>query len=146
MDAVTREQILGGLQQGWGTYIQGFHSLSPDQQTAFLQQQGYARFGDLLAHVVAWWSDGQQTIANLLLHPDAPRKDYDVDAFNAQAVAQSQGMSETELIHRFDSARLAMQKLVSELPEEAVQNRRINKRLAVEVIGHLEEHALPDKP
>jgi hypothetical protein len=145
MSPVTREQLLDGLQAGWGTYVQRFNDLSPDQQTTYLQQQGYACFGDLLAHVTAWWSDGQQSISTLLVRPDTPPKEYDVDAFNARAVAQSQGLSEPELILRFDETRAAMQKVVDDLPEEAMQNPRINKRLSVEIIGHLEEHALPGK-
>ncbi len=62
--------ILDTLQHGWGTYVERFQRLSSKEQAAFLTKQGYARFADLLAHVIAWWEEGKLGVENLLVDPD----------------------------------------------------------------------------
>ena len=78
MTDLTRTQLIATLDDGWGTYVARYRALSPAQQQQWLASQGYARFGDLLAHVVAWWVDGQQVIAHVAADPAHPLRDYDV--------------------------------------------------------------------
>ena len=91
MADLTRTQLIATLNDGWGTYVTRYRALSPGEQQQWLAAQGYPRFGDLLAHVVAWWVDGQQVIAHVAANPAYPLRDYDVDTFNAAAVAQYAG-------------------------------------------------------
>lgn len=143
MTDVTRQQLLESLDQGWGTYAARFHQLSAPEQATFLQQQGYARLADLLAHVTAWWSKGIPAVECMLTDAAYQSPDVDVDAFNARAVAAAAECSEADAQAAFDSTRRAFQALVQRLPEGAFKDERIQWRLHIEIIGHLEEHAIP---
>ena len=91
MTDLTRTQLIATLNNSWGTYVARYRALAPAEQQQWLIGQGYPRFSDLLAHVVAWWVDGQQVIAHVAADPDYPLRDYDVDVFNAEAVVQYAG-------------------------------------------------------
>jgi len=142
MTELTREQVVGALQDGWGTYVARFERLSPEAQAAFLAGQGYARLADLLGHVVAWWEEGLQAVPALLDDPAFGSPDHDVDAFNAQAVERFHGLDEPAVIHTFEAARQAWLALVARLPDDALRNKRIAGRLHIELIGHLAEHVI----
>ncbi len=142
MTELTREQVVGALQDGWGTYVERFERLSPEAQADFLARQGYARLADLLGHVIAWWEEGLQAVPALLDDPAFGSPDHDVDAFNAQAVERFRGLDEAAVIRTFESARQAWLALVARLPDDALRNEKIAWRLHIEIIGHLEEHAI----
>ena len=144
MTDLTRTQLIATLDDGWGTYVARYRALSPAQQQQWLASQGYARFGDLLAHVVAWWVDGQQVIAHVAADPAHPLRDYDVDGFNADAVAQYAALDEDAMVTAYEQARAAWMPLISGLSDAAFRNSKIADRLYPEIIGHLEEHALQD--
>lgn len=143
MTILTRQEVLNVLQEGWGTYIQKYQQLSTQARTAFLVQQGYARFADLLAHIVAWWEVGYQSIARYVSDPEAQPRKYDVDAFNAEAVAKSAGLSEERVIASFEKTRNFLVEFVKALPDSAFENEKVINQLNMEFIGHLSEHALP---
>ena len=44
-----RNQLLKEIDQGWGRFVDRFQSLPEEQRRAYLNKQGYARLGDLLA-------------------------------------------------------------------------------------------------
>ena len=146
MTEAFRGQVLATLQNDWATYAERFHHLSPEAQATFLARQGYARLADLLAHITAWWTEGSRAIEDLLIDPDAVKhlKDYDVDAFNAQAVSSVRELEETAVIESFEAMRQRMVRLVMSLPEAAFQQKRLADRLRIEVIGHYAEHALAE--
>jgi len=140
---LTRTQLVATLEHDWGTYVARYRALSPAQQQRWLADQGYLRFSDLLAHVVAWWVDGQQVVAHVAADPAYPLHDYDVDAFNAAAVAQYAGLDEAAMIAAYEQARVTWIPLIDGLSDTAFHNPKIADRLYPEIIGHLEEHALP---
>ena len=142
MAELTREQIVGTLRDGWGTYVERFERLSPEARAACLAQQGYARLADLLAHVIAWWEEGLQAIPALLDDPNFSSPDHDMDAFNAHAVERFRGLDERAVILTFEAARRAWLDLVARLPDDALRNKRIAGRLDIEIIGHLAEHVI----
>jgi hypothetical protein len=142
MTELTREQVVGALQDGWGNYVERFEHLSPKMQAAFLARQGYARLADLLGHVIAWWEEGLQAVPALLDDPTFSSPDHDVDAFNAQAVGRFRGLDEPAVIQIFEGARQAWLALVARLPDDALRNKRIAGRLHIEIIGHLAEHVI----
>jgi hypothetical protein len=137
---ITREQILASLHTDWGTFIERFQRLSPEAQSAYLQQQGYARFADLLAHVIAWWQGGLAAIPAMLSDPAYTSPDQDVDQFNAQAVDRLHDLNESAIIAIFSDLRQQWIDLVNGLPAEAFQDERITWRLHIEIIGHYDEH------
>jgi hypothetical protein len=143
MSEITREKILDNLEQEWGTYVERFDKLTPGSQKAFLQQQGYARFADLLAHVAAWWQQADHDIEAMLEDPLFKSPDEDVDAFNAQAVENVHPLDEKAVEESFENMRQVMLDLVIALPDEAFQKESFTERFDMEVIGHLEEHRLP---
>ena len=143
MADLTRTELIAALNDGWGTYVARYRALSPGEQQKWLAAQGYPTLGDLLAHVVAWWVDGEQVIAHVAADPAYPLRDYDVDTFNAEAVAQYAGLDEAAMVAAYEQARAAWVALISGLSDAAFHNPKIADRLYPEIIGHLEEHALP---
>jgi hypothetical protein len=141
MTELTREQIFEAL-QNWASYVERFRRLSPAEQAAFVEKQGYGRLADLLAHVIAWWEEGQRVIKKLLVDPAFTSPNYDEDSFNAQAVERSRHLDEAAIIQSFERTRAAWFDLVNNLPDEAFQNKKITDRLHIELIGHLEEHKI----
>jgi hypothetical protein len=143
MPRVITKQFLDALQTGWGQYAAGFERLSPAEQSAFLQQQGYPRFHDLLAHICAWWEETLEVVTAILEAKELPQKRYDVDAFNAAAVAKYQDWKESDLLTHYENLREALLYLVAELPEEALKNKYVAGWLHASVVEHLQEHRLP---
>ena len=144
MAEVTRQQLITALNDGWGCYVPRFRQCSETQRADFLAGQGYARLGDLLAHVIAWWEVALRDVPAMLEDPDYPTPEVDVDAFNAEAVMRFSALDETSLVASFLNLRAAWLDLVTDLPEEAFQQPRLRDRLHIELVGHLAEHALPD--
>jgi hypothetical protein len=142
MDTLSREQVIDALEQGWGTYVARFRQLTPEAQASSLAQQGYARLADLLAHVLGWWNEGLPAVEALQTGPDFASPDYDVDAFNAQAVQRCAALSEAAVVAQFEAQRQAWLALVRRLPDTAFANPRLAARLHIELIGHLAEHRL----
>lgn len=142
MTETNRDYFLDSLETGWGTYVERFRAMDPQAQAAVLQDQGYASLKDLLAHVIAWWQEGRLAIEEVLEGSYSGRN-YDVDEFNAQAVASVRDVPEDEMLRLFEEARLLLVDLVAGLPEEAFTNQEVVRHLEMEVSGHLEEHELP---
>ena len=126
----------------WGTFVDCYNSLSADEQQQYLERQGYARLGDLLAHLAAWWQRGMQLILVYRRDPGFQPPNVDVDAFNAEAVASVKNLSDAEIFSHFESRRLQMLELVKSLDEVDLQSERIKSQLAIEVIEHYEEHLM----
>jgi hypothetical protein len=139
---ITRAQILASLHTDWGTFVERFQRLSPEAQAMYLHQQGYARFADLLAHVIAWWQEGLAVLPATLSNPAYTSPDHDVDQFNAQAVDRLHDLNESASSAIFSDLRRQWIELVNGLPAEAFQNEKITDRLHIEIIGHFDEHRL----
>lgn len=144
MSPLTQQEVLSILQNDWATYVRGFRCLSSESQSAFLVEQGYVRFADLLSHIVAWWEVGYQAIERYLANPGAQSREYDVDTFNAEAVAQAAKLDENEVIESFEKMRSFLIDFVKALPETAFANEKVTRQLEMELVGHLGEHAIPE--
>ena len=105
MAEITREQALDVIQNDWATYVEDFQSFSPAAQAEFLSRQGYGSLSALLAHIIAWWQDGQRVIVSLRDDPGFAPPDYDMDAFNALAVVRIQSWSESSILDALEQAR-----------------------------------------
>ncbi|HET6845932.1 MAG TPA: hypothetical protein VFH29_03810 [Anaerolineales bacterium] len=128
------------LQREWGDYVAGFSGMTAEQQAALLQKQGFARFQDLLAHILAWWERG---IGALQSGSTAdPQEVEDVDAFNALAVKRFQDLPESQVVSQFDETRLMLASLVDMLPDEIIARPNIQDWLRSDVLDHYYEHAL----
>jgi hypothetical protein len=142
MDDFSLEKVKKSLTKQWGTYIESFNRLSPEDQQHYLEHQGYARLADLLAHVAAWWQRGMQLIMIYQRDSSFHPPDVDVDAFNAEAVASVRNLSEAEVISHYEGRRLQMLDLVKSLTEVDLQSDPIKRQLNMDVIDHYEEHLI----
>ena len=142
MDSLTRQEVLDVLQGDWAEYIQKFHSLSLETQSVFLRQQGYARFADLLAHIVAWWKVGFQSVERYLNDPASQPIKYDVDAINAEAIARASKFDEAQVVTSFEKMRCFLIDFVKVLPDSAFENEKVANQLKMELVGHLSEHKI----
>lgn len=142
MTHISRNQFLEILANDWGKYVERFQHLSPAKQAEFLKQQGYATLADLLAHIVAWWQDGHAMVLRMRADPALQNPNYDVDVFNAQAVARFAGPGQAKMIELFETERSGMAALVESLSDTELADERINTRLYYEIVSHSQEHAL----
>lgn len=142
MSYPTRTELLNHLQNDWGRYVATYRALPTDAQRNWLAAQGYDRFADLLAHVIAWWEDGYAVVtAAAAGHPLAP-KEYDVDAFNAAAVARFSAADEEAVSAAFEARRRQWEELIAQLPDQVLAEPAVAHRLALEVATHWQEHTL----
>jgi hypothetical protein len=119
--------------------VERFRALPVEKQTAFLKRQGFERFRDLVAHVLAWWEEGMRVIETA---SDAdPCAVPDVDAFNAAAVARFGDLPEAEVLSKFETTRLTLMNLVDSLPDEVLSKANVQEWLRADVMRHYFEHA-----
>jgi hypothetical protein len=142
MEPITRQSVLDLLAGDWADYVARFQALPPVAQAAFLQQQGYKRLVDLLAHIVAWWEVGLQAIPRYQGDPAARLAEIDVDSFNARAVEQVQAVTETAEVKVFEATRKKFLNLARQLSDDDFKDERILTQFKWELVNHLEEHRI----
>ena len=138
--SITKERTLSFIQEEWGTYVERFCRLPKDEQNQRVQEQGYERFRDMLAHILAWWEEAMRII--LAIAEDRPfeRRKYDFDAFNAEAVAQYKSWDEAEFMAHFEKTRRHMETDLSSMKEAVFENRRARAWLNGVIYHHAREH------
>jgi hypothetical protein len=142
MDGITRQNVLDLITRDWGNYISQFRRLSPAEQAAFLEKQGYHRLADLLAHIAAWWQEGLQSIEDYKKDPAAKQPEIDVDTFNAQAVESVRGLPEDEVVRSFEEMRCKFAEVVRRLSDEDFKDERVVNQIRMELVNHLEDHRI----
>lgn len=138
----TRFQALDILQNDWAEYVPVFQSLPPEKQAEFLKNQGFMRFRDIVAHVIAWWEDGIDTINAISKDPDYRHSEMDIDAYNAEAIAIFGKLDEAEVWRKFESVRKSLMELAINLPDAIFNQEHVQEWLKADVIEHYYEHAL----
>jgi len=133
--------ILDMLRREWAAYAEHFHSLTEEEQKAFLEKQGFARFRDLVAHIVAWWEDGIHLIEGVARDPAYRTPDKDTDAFNAEAVESYSRLAEADVWKQYESTRAALIELAINLPDETYEHTDVQAWLRSDVIEHYFDHA-----
>jgi len=141
---LTSQELLDNLRKDWKAFPGLFTQLSPERQAAFLESQGYASFHDLLAHILTWWEEASKIVISILDNMELPRKEYNVDAFNAAALEHFRTWKETDLLIHFENVRQSLVTLVVDLPESGLQNPRINGWLKACVVEHYQEHKISE--
>jgi len=132
--------VIDTLQREWGDYAGRFAALNTEQQAAFLQKQGFARFQDLLAHIIAWWEQGMAVIEGS--SAEDPGEVNDIDGFNASAVERYGELPEAAVLAKCDSTRLTLANLMDMLPDEVLAKPHVDSWLRADVIDHYFEHAI----
>jgi hypothetical protein len=142
MDEITRENVLDLLTEDWAQYVARYQSLPAVAQAAFLEQQGYKRLADLLAHIVAWWQVGLESIRRFRSDPTAKPLEIEIDSFNAMAVEQASQVSDAGEIKVFEQVRLQFVELIRQLSEADFKDERILTQIRWELVNHLEDHRI----
>ena len=140
--SITKQRTLDYMQQEWGTYVERFERLSKEEQQKRLKENGYACLRDLLAHVLVWWEEGMGVIRAIAAEREFARKQYDFDAFNAEAVARYQGWNEAEFVIHFEKERRQIGAELRSIEETVFENRRVRRWLNGIFIVHAREHLL----
>lgn len=141
---LTRDELLAALDAGWGRFLPTLARLPDEEQTRYARAQGYARAQDLLAHVSAW-AEETLAVANAI-RQGGMIGEYDVDAFNAQAVERCRSWTRERVEAEFESAHAALAALIAELPAKALDDPNLHGWLVSTVVDHYEEHQPPDAP
>ena len=144
MSVLTQQEVLNVLQDDWATYVGRFRGLTPEAQSSFLAEQGYARLADLLSHIIAWWEVGHTAVEEYLTNPQFQPPQYDVDAFNAEAVARASALDDGHVIESFEKMRVFLVEYVKALPAVVFENQQVVNQFNMDVVGHLSEHRLPE--
>src|SRR5512136_2943727 len=104
----TRDELLVALDDIWARYPSRLSELPEDEQLRFVQQQGYARPQDLLAHLGAWMEESLRVMPYLRRDEKPPRDYRDDDEFNARAVQRFAGQSWATVEAWYEQQRLAL--------------------------------------
>lgn len=134
--------VLDMLQREWAEYPERFRALTGERQKAYLQKQGYTRFRDLAAHIIAWREDGLEAIDSISKDLAFHYSDKDTDAYNAEAVRIFDKLDESEVWKKFESTRQALMEVAINLPEGIYNRKEVQEWLKDDVIDHYYEHAL----
>jgi hypothetical protein len=137
---ITKERTLEFIEEEWGTYVERFRRLPAQEQEKRVKEQGYERFRDMLAHILAWWEEGMEIIRAIAADRPFERKKYDFDAFNAGAVARYRDWDEAALFDQFEKMRQTMAADLGSMNEAVFENRRVRSWLNGIVYHHAREH------
>lgn len=138
----TRFQTLDILQNNWAEYISAFQLFPLEKQAEFLKKQGFMRFRDVVAHVIAWWEVGMDAINAISKDPAYQHPERNTDAYNAEAIAIFGKLDEAEVWRKFESVRQSLIKLAINLPDATFNRKGVQEWLKADVIEHYYEHAL----
>ena len=137
-------QLLDNLESEWKPFPSLFQELTAKEKADYLQKQGYSSFHDLLAHITAWWQEAINIVNSILDLDEMPRKEYDIDAFNADALLHFKNWKDEDLLIHFENLRQSLVTLVVELPQAGLHNPRINSWLDACLVEHYEEHKITE--
>jgi len=135
-----KQRTLDFLEIEWGTYIERFNRWPADYGRKRVIDQGYKRFRDMLAHILAWWEEGMGIILAIAEEREYERKKYDFDVFNAEAVAKYQNWDEAEFLAHFEKTRQNAVAGLRSMNEAAWENRRVRSWVNGIFIDHAREH------
>jgi hypothetical protein len=98
-----KQRVIDFVEIEWAGYIERFKRLPEMDGMQRVRRQGYERFRDMLAHILAWWEDVMPIVLAIAEKRDFEKKKYDFDAFNAEAVAKYKDWNEAEFLAHFES-------------------------------------------
>lgn len=135
-----KQRTLDFLSKEWGTYVERYNRWERSIVEKRVKQQGYERFRDMLAHVLAWWEEGMPIISAIAENREYPRKKYDYDAFNAEAVEKYRDWDEEKFLAYFEEARQKAEADLKSMNEAAFENIRVQRWINGIFIHHAREH------
>jgi len=138
--SITKGRTLEYIEQEWGTYVERFSHLPINEQEKRVKAQGYERFRDMLAHILAWWEEGMGIIFAIAEERPIERKKSDFSVFNAEAVAKYKDWGEAEFMAHFEKTRQKMGADLRSMNDVVFENRRVEAWLHGIIYHHAREH------
>ncbi len=138
--SITKQRTMDFLEIEWATYIARFNRLPAEEGMKRVKAQGYERFRDMLAHILAWWEEAMPIILAIAKGREYERKKSDFDVFNAAAVAKYKDWDETGFLARFEEIRQKSAADLRSMNEAAWENRRVRAWVDGVFIEHAREH------
>ena len=135
-----KQRVIDFVEIEWAGYIERFNRLPELDGSQRVRRQGYDRFRDMLAHILAWWEDVMPIVLAIAESREFEKKKYDFDAFNAEAVAKYKDWDESEFLAHFEKTRQKAAADLRSMNEAAFDDRRIQGRLNGIFISHAREH------
>lgn len=135
-----KQRTLDFLEFEWGTYVERFNRLPVEEGRRRVNEQGYERLHDMLAHVLSWWEEGMGIIFSIAEGREYERKKYDFDVFNAAAVEKYKTWGEAEFLAHFEQTRLKVIADLGSMNEAAWEERRVRGWVNAIFIHHAREH------
>jgi hypothetical protein len=134
--------VLDTLQREWDDYRGRFQKLTEEEQKTFLKKQGFNRFRDAAAHIIAWWEDGLEAIDSISEDLTYHHPEKDTDTYNAEAVRIFGKLDEAEVWKKFETTRQSLIELAINLPDPIFNHKEVQEWLKSDVIEHYYEHAV----
>ena len=135
-----KQRTLDFIEIEWATYIERFNRLPVDEGKRRAKEQGYERFRDMLAHVLACWEEALPIILAIAEEREYERKKYDFDVFNAGAIEKYKHWDEAEFLTHFEKMRQKAAADLRSMNEAAWENRRVRAWINGIFIEHAREH------
>jgi hypothetical protein len=135
-----KQRTLDFLDIEWTTYVERFDRWPKGYGEERVKKQGYEQFRDMLAHILAWWDEGMSIILAIAEGREYPRKKYDFDAFNADAVEKYGTWKEAEFLAHFEKTRQNAAASLRSMNEAAWDDKRVQRWIHGVFIGHAREH------
>ncbi len=135
-----KQRTINFLENEWANYISRFGRWPEEYGFQRVNAQGYAQFRDMLAHILSWWEEAMPIIVAIAEEREYPRKKYDFDTFNAEAIAKYKTWPEGIFLAHFEKTR---QKAVVDLKsiyKDSFENHRIQNWINGVFIHHAREH------
>lgn len=107
------QETLERLHTAYGEFLTICHRIPPERR----DEGGVCGVWSprqVVAHLAGWQYEGGQRFRELLRNPQS-RKHYDVDAFNAQSVAERADWSWEQTLADFKAAHLELQNAIADL-------------------------------
>ena len=135
-----KQRTLDFLNIEWATYIERFNRWPAEYGVERVNDQGYPRFRDMLAHILAWSEEAMPIILAIAEEREYERKKYDFDVFNAAAMEKYKDWDEKDLLAHFEKTRQKAAADLRSMNDAAWENRRVRSWVNGVFIHHAREH------
>ena len=139
---ISKQRTLDTLELEWGTYAERFNRLPTEEQNKRVKQTGYESLRDLLAHILAWWEAGMEVIHAIAEDRPFERKNYELDLFNAEAIARYKPWDEAEFMAHFEKTRQKVSADLKSMDEAVFENPHVKDWLFWVILDHARAHLL----
>ena len=139
----SRQDLLTTVEKGWKHFLPQLKKLSEEGQAQYAQEQGFSRVRDVLVHIFVWWEHSMQRTPLVMSGQLVPPTD--VDAFNVAMVEQYKQWTREAVEEKFAMVLTTFEQFLINVPETALENKRIQLWLRIDAINHYEDHCLPNR-